>query len=248
MNDVGAALRNVGALDDVGEIALGEARPQAVAQPRHAAIREGGADAHPVELFGRLDLAQSHIGAVEVCDLAEARRQHRVLLECHRPDHADAARQRRAAFQRRDQGADRRLPAPRDLGIFGDPPGERHVIDVLDEQRVGFAGGEDAERLGRHRPARQPLHRGAEAVGTTEHQMVEAFRNQQILDRGAAPGHLAVAEARILRVNDVLQVRRKHQRGGLEVQVRTQTHGASSAASGAACQLRPNARFCAGRT
>jgi hypothetical protein len=53
---------------------------------------KGGADAHPVDLLGRLDLARAHIVAVEIDDRAEARRQHGVLLERHRSDHADAVR------------------------------------------------------------------------------------------------------------------------------------------------------------
>ena len=40
MDHVGAAVRDVGALDQIAELALGEARPQAVAQRRHAEIGE----------------------------------------------------------------------------------------------------------------------------------------------------------------------------------------------------------------
>ena len=49
--------------------------------------------------------------------------------------------------------------------------------------------------------------------------MVEAFRRQQVFDGGAAPGHLAVAETRILGFHDLLQVLGQHQRGGLDVEV-----------------------------
>ena len=47
------------------------------------------------------------------------------------------------------------------------------MIDVLHEQGVGLAGREDADRFGGHRPAGQPLHRGAEAVGAAIDQVVE---------------------------------------------------------------------------
>ena len=81
MNDVGAAERHIGPLDQIGEIALAQARPQAVAQRDHAAIGQGGADAQPIELLGGLDLAQPRIAAVEIGRRAEPRRKLFVLLE-----------------------------------------------------------------------------------------------------------------------------------------------------------------------
>ena len=140
MDDVGAAERDVGPLDQIGELALAQSRPQAVAQRHHAAIGQGGADAHPVDFLRRLDLAQPHIAAIEIGDGAEFRRKHRVLLEGHRADDADAAGRARAPLQHRDRGADRRAAAPRDLGRLRDPPRQRHMIDVLHEHRVGSPG------------------------------------------------------------------------------------------------------------
>ena len=78
VNDIDAAEPDVGPLDEIGELALAQARPQAVAQRHHAAIRQGGADPHPIELFGRLDLAQPSIAAVEIAD-----RRRTVRPACH---------------------------------------------------------------------------------------------------------------------------------------------------------------------
>ncbi len=115
MNDVSAAERHVGALNKVAEFALAQARPQSVVQRRHAAIGQRRADPHPIDFLGRLDLAQPYIGAVKIGDHAEAAGERRVLLERHRPDHADAAVLRAAPLQHLDRGADRRPAAPGDL-------------------------------------------------------------------------------------------------------------------------------------
>ncbi len=72
----------------------------------------------------------------------------------------------------------------------------RRMIDVLHEQRVALARRQHADRLGGHRPLRQPLHRRAEAVGAAEQQMVALRLRQQLLDRGAPARHLGVGKAR----------------------------------------------------
>ena len=202
---------NIGAFDEIGEFALAQARPQAVAQRGHAAIGERGADPHPVDLLGRFDLPQAHIGPVEIGDRAEPRRQHRVLLEGHRPDDADPAVARRALFQYGNGRADRRAAAPGDFGRRRKPPRQRHVIDVLHEQRVRLARRKYADRLGGHRPAGEPLHRRAEPIGAAEDQVIETGLSQQIFDRGAAAGHLAGAKARVFGFVDSPQLRRRHE-------------------------------------
>ena len=112
-------------------------------------------------------------------------------------------------LQRGDRGGDRRAAAPVDFGRRREPPRQRHVIDVLHEQGVGLAGREDADRLGGHRPAGQPLHRGAEAIGAAIDQMVEPGLVEQALDRGAPPRHLGVGKARIFGLVDRPQTRRQ---------------------------------------
>src|SRR5262245_43042002 len=57
MDDVGATLAHIGALDQVAERALVESYRKPVAQSRHAAVAEPGADAQPVDLLSRLDAA-----------------------------------------------------------------------------------------------------------------------------------------------------------------------------------------------
>ena len=200
---------DIGAFDEIAERALAQAGPQAVAQRGHAAIAQRRADPHPVDLLGRFDLPQAHVVPVEIGDRAEPRRQHRVLLETHRPDDADPAVARRALFQYGDRRADRRAAAPGDFGRRGQPPRQRHVIDVLHEQCVELARREDADRLGGDRPAGEPLHRRAEPVGTAEDQVIEAGFAEQIRDRGAAASHLGIAEARIFGLMDRPQMRRQ---------------------------------------
>jgi len=82
----------------------------------------------------------------------------RVLLEIHRADHADAASARPAFFQRRDGGAHRRLAAPCHLRPISQTPGERRMVGVLHEQRVGLPRCEHADGFRGHRPLREPLH------------------------------------------------------------------------------------------
>ena len=94
---------------------------------------------------------------------------------------------------------------------------QRRVIDVLHEHGVGFARREHAHSLGGDRPAGQPLHRRAEAVGAAEHQMVETCFLEQILDRQSrAARHLGVGKARIFGIEDGLQARRQRKVCGVE--------------------------------
>jgi hypothetical protein len=145
--------------------------------------------------FSRFDLTQPHIVAIEIGDRAKARRQHGMLLECHRPDHADAAGGRAAPLQHRNGGGDRGTAAPGDLGRGGEPLRQRHVIDVLNEQRVGNIRGQDANCLGSHRPAGQPLHRRAEPIGAAIDQVIELELKKQGLDHTTAPRHFRRAKA-----------------------------------------------------
>ena len=107
MDHIGAAVHDVSTLDEIGELAFGQARPQAVTQRRHAAIGQRRSDPHPIDFLRRLDLPQLHIAPVEVGDGAEPACEQAVLLEGHGPDHADAVGARTAALKRGNGGGDR---------------------------------------------------------------------------------------------------------------------------------------------
>ncbi len=147
-----------------------------------------------------------------------------MLLEGHRADDANAAGTRRAALQRGDRGGERRAAAPGDVRRRGEPLRQRHVVDVLDEQRVGPAGRQHADRLGGHRPAGQPLHRGAEAVGAAIDEVIEAGLRQHGGDDGAPPPHLLVAEPRVFGLVNGPQRGRQHEAGGFTWPHRLSTH------------------------
>jgi hypothetical protein len=85
------------------------------------------------------------------------------------------------------------------------------VIDVLDEQRIGNVRRVHADRLGGHRPAGQPLHRRAEAIGAAIDQVIELEFGEEILDSGAPPRHFSLAKTRIFRRQDGAQPRRQRQ-------------------------------------
>jgi hypothetical protein len=81
------------------------------------------------------------------------------------------------------------------------------MIDVLHEHRVRPARREYANRFRGHRPAGQPLHRGAETVGAAIDQMIDTGLQQQAGYSGTTALHLAVAEARIIRFMEGAQPR-----------------------------------------
>src|SRR5262249_29477119 len=200
---------HIGALDQVAERALGQTDRKPVAQAGHAPIAEPSADAQPIELLRRFYAPQPHIGAVEVDDFTEARGEGRMLRKTHRPDHADAILVRAAFCQHRDDRADRRLAAPGHSSLAGKTLCQRRMIDPLYEQRVALARREHPDRLDRHRPLREPLHRGAGAVRAVEHEMVALGFGQHLFDRGAAARHFGGAEARIFGFDYRLEPRRQ---------------------------------------
>ena len=159
MDDVGRALRHIGALDLIAQVALADTGPQCLAQRHHAEVAEMRADAQPVEFLGGFDLTQRRVGAREIGNNGEACRQLRVLVGGQRADIGDAAGRRRALVQHLDGGADARFTAPCHVGLACDEPRLRRVVDVLHEQRVARARRQHADRLRGHRPLRQPLHR-----------------------------------------------------------------------------------------
>jgi hypothetical protein len=207
MDDIGAAERDVGPFDQIGEIALVQSRPQVIAQCHHAVIGQGGADPHPVDFLRRLDLAQPRIAPVEIRDRAEFFRKHRVLLKGHRADDANLAGARYTLLQYRNGRGNRRAATPGDFRPGGNPPRHRRMVDVLHEHRVRLAGGEHTDGLRGHRPAGQPLHRGAETVGATEYEIVEAGFAEQILDGAPPPRHFRVGKARVFGLHNGLQAR-----------------------------------------
>src|SRR5262249_33034578 len=99
--------------------------------------------------------------------------------------------------QPREDGADRRLAAPGDIGLAGEALCQRRMVDPLHEQRVALARREHADGLHRHRPLREPLHRGAGAVRAIEHEMVALRLREHRLDGHAAARHLGRAERRM---------------------------------------------------
>src|SRR5204862_7408317 len=68
MNEGGAALAHIGALDQVAELALGHPGLRAVQKTFETGVAEGCADAQPVDLFLRLDGAQADIFGIELDD------------------------------------------------------------------------------------------------------------------------------------------------------------------------------------
>src|SRR5512132_355672 len=83
------------------------------------------------------------------------------------------------------------------------------MVDPLHEQRVALARREHADGLDRHRPLREPLHRGAGAVRSVEHEMVALRFGERRLDRRAAARHLGGAEARIFGFENGLEPRQR---------------------------------------
>ena len=80
------------------------------------------------------------VGAIEIRRSSEPRGQRRVLLGGQRPDVADAVRRAPRFSSTAIAARDRRLAAPGDVGLVGDEPRLRRVIDVLHEQRVALPG------------------------------------------------------------------------------------------------------------
>ena len=78
------------------------------------------------------------------------------------------------------------------------------MVDVLHEHRVRLTGGEHADGFSGHRPAGQPLHGGAEAVGAAEYEVIEAGFAEQILDRAPPPRHFRIGKARIFGLHNGL--------------------------------------------
>ena len=132
-----------------------------------------------------------------------------MLLNRQRADHGDAIRLARRA-----------LPVPRSAVAMVDSPPHAtsasaassvacgHVIEILNEQRIALARRKHADRLGRHRPLRQPLHAGAKTVGPAKHQMVRAGLRQQCLDRRAPPRHFGCGKSRIFLIDNALEMMR----------------------------------------
>ena len=88
------------------------------------------------------------------------------------------------------------------------------MIDVLHEHGVGLVRREHADRFGGHRPAGEPLHGGAEAVGAAEDEMVGARFLEQVRDCGAAPRHFGIGEMRVLRLVDGAELRGQGEAAG----------------------------------
>src|SRR5262245_44593762 len=70
MNNVDCALRDVGPLDHITELAFVQTRFRSIAQCGHAKIAEMCADAQPIELLGGLHLTQPDVVTAQAFRLA----------------------------------------------------------------------------------------------------------------------------------------------------------------------------------
>src|SRR5207302_6488550 len=122
--------------------------------------------------------------------------------KAERADDADTILPYAAPAELRERRLDRRWAAPGDARLGRQPTGEGHMVVVLDEEGILPSGRDDAERLGRDRPARQPGDGGAAAVGAVEDEMVDLRLHHRRLDGRAAPRRLGRGEARILGLQD----------------------------------------------
>jgi hypothetical protein len=187
----------VPALDEIGELALVEARAGVVAQRLEGAVGQRAPDAQPLELLGRLRQPQARVVRVELDDLGGELGEARVPAMAERADEPDPPPGRAAGAEllhgRRDAGRRRRAH----VGLRGDPPRVGDVVVEVDEQHVALARRHHDERLARDRPARQPPDGRAEAVRAVEEQVLHAALGHRRLERRAAARHLRVGEARV---------------------------------------------------
>jgi hypothetical protein len=194
---VGGAVRQVRPFHEVTELPFGQAGPDAVAQRRHAEVAEVRAEPQPVDLLGALDLADPDEVPVQVRRRAEPRFQCLVLLDAERSDPGHAVPPGAAPLEFPDGGRDRR-GLPGDIGLRREPAGQRQVVVMLDEQRVRLAGRDDDGRLGGHRPAGQPLHRGAGPIGAPDQQVPPSRGGEKARDGVVPCRHLGGGEPGIL--------------------------------------------------
>ncbi|HEY0223183.1 MAG TPA: hypothetical protein VGC38_01575 [Pseudolabrys sp.] len=150
------------------------------------------ADAQPIDFLLGLHLTQPDVRPVETFRRAEFGRDGGVLVGGKRPDGGDPARARATLGQHIERRSDGRLAAPGDIGLVREQGRLRLMVDPLYEQRVALTRREDADRLGGHRPARQILHDGADAVGAAENKMIALRPGHQRFHRAAVARHLGV--------------------------------------------------------
>ena len=205
MDGVAAAERDIGLFNAGAQFDLARARVQIVAQRGHAEIGEIGADAQPVEFFRRFDLAELDIGFVQILRGPERLAQRGMLRERQRADESNSIALRLALREHADRRFDRRRAAPGDVRVARNVRSKFGMIDVLHEHRVPHVRREHADRLGRHRPAGQPLHHRPEAVSAAKDEVVAAGLLHHPLDRHAPPAHFRVGKARVLRFGERLQ-------------------------------------------
>ncbi len=199
VDQVGSAVRHVGALAQVSQIALVVAQPDALAHALIACVGQGGTDAQPFDLLVGLDQPRAEIGPVQVDQGFGARVDRLDRAQRHRSDHADARVRSAACFDRLYHGRNgAALAAPQHLGLPGDVPAFGQVVVELDVHGRGVAGRKDDRGLDGHRPAGEVTDGRPRHPGPVNEHMIEVVLVQPSVDQLAPVAHLRVREARIL--------------------------------------------------
>ncbi len=139
MDDVGAAIRQIGRLDRRAELALRRSRTNGGGERREPAIRHDRAQPVPAYLFLGFVEPPLHIGAAEIGDFAEALDELRMKAIAKRSDEADAVAFGAALLELGDGAGNAEIAAPFDIGLTGNLAGKRDVVVILDEHLVARA-------------------------------------------------------------------------------------------------------------
>src|SRR5207253_4746789 len=134
VDEGGAAFADVGALDEIAELALGHAGPRAGEERGKARVAERSADAQPVELLLRLDEPQAHVLNVELHE-REFLFQLALLAREQRAHEADALRA--ALFQLGNGERHAAMLAPAHVAIARQALCQREVIEPFDVHGAG---------------------------------------------------------------------------------------------------------------
>ena len=199
MNEGGAALAHIGALDQVAELALGQPRLCSVQKTFEPGVAERRADAQPVDLLLRLDGAQPHIFGVELDD---GEISFQLLLfsgeqRAHQPEPFGAP-----ALELVNGLLHAAVLPPAHIGVARELPREREMVVPLDVHGHLLAGPEDDVGLDRPRPAGDPLRRVARAVVRDREQVIHIVLLHHSRQGLMPPGVFGVGEARVFLLQD----------------------------------------------
>src|SRR2546421_377125 len=197
-----AALADVGALDQVAELAFGHADADVLEQGLEPGVAERRADAQPVDLLLGLDEAQAHVLGIELDDL-EMRLELSLLARQQRPDQADALCP--APLELVDCLGDAAVLAPAHVAVARDFACEREMVVPLDMHHHAAAGLEHDIGLDGARPARDPLRRVAGAMVGDDEEMVDVVLLHDAREPLMAPRVLGAGKPRIFLSDDRAQ-------------------------------------------